>query len=66
MKEAALVFQMNTLCFRYNPNVYDSYGKILAEMGATEQAIKQYEKVLSIDPENKNAKEQLEILNAKE
>lgn len=66
MKEAALAFQMNTLCFRYNPNVYDSYGEALALMGNTADAIKQYKKVLKINPEDENALAQLKILEAKE
>ncbi|MBL4710106.1 MAG: hypothetical protein JKY48_16880 [Flavobacteriales bacterium] len=66
IKEAALNFQMNTLCFSSNPNTYDSYGEALAAMGETEAAIKQYKKVLSFKPEDENALAQLKILEAKE
>ena len=60
--EALLTFRFNTRFFSYNPNVYDSYGEVLAIKGDTKLAITNYEKVLEIDPENKNAKEQLEKL----
>ena len=60
--KALVIFQMNTYLFRYNPNVYDSYGEALAKAGRKDEAIQQYEKVLKIDPENKNAIDQLDKL----
>jgi len=54
-----LVFQINSYLFRFNPNVYDSLGEAMAKKGLTNDAIAQYEKVLELDPENNNAKEQL-------
>ena len=62
LKEAELVFRMNTRCFPNDPNVYDSYGEVLALLEKNEDAIKQYEKVLAIKPEDENAKEQLKVL----
>lgn len=60
--KASVVFQINTFLFRYDPNVFDSYGEVLAKKGMTQESIAQYEKVLQIDPENKNALEQLAML----
>lgn len=60
--EALVVFQINTYLFRYNPNVYDSYGEALTQAGNTKEAIVQYKKVLDITPDNENALEQLALL----
>lgn len=65
LKEAELVFVMNARCFSKEANVYDSYGEVLAKLGRTEEAIKQYEKVLTFIPDDKNALAQLEILREK-
>ncbi len=53
--KALLVFHMNTLCNRYIPNVYDSYGEALEIAGQKEEALAQYKKVLEIDPNHENA-----------
>jgi tetratricopeptide (TPR) repeat protein len=63
-KEALICFELNTYLFRYNPNVYDSYGEALALSGEHVKALKMYEKVLEIDPENKNAMAQIKHLEA--
>ena len=55
-KEALLCFELNTKLFEYLPNVYDSYGEALAINGEYLKALKMYERVLMIEPENKNAK----------
>jgi tetratricopeptide (TPR) repeat protein len=60
--EALITFMYNARFHKYDPNVYDSYGEALALKGDIDQAIINYEKVLEIDPENENAKEQLEKL----
>jgi tetratricopeptide (TPR) repeat protein len=65
IKEALMCFELNTYLFRYNPNVYDSYGEALLINGEHVKALKMYKKVLEIDPKNKNAIaqiKQLEIL----
>jgi tetratricopeptide (TPR) repeat protein len=64
IKEALTCFELNTYLFRYNPNVYDSFGEALAIDGAHLEALKMYEKVLSIEPKNKNAKAQKKHLEA--
>ena len=54
-EEALFCFKVNTYLFKYNPNVYDSYGETLALDGKHAKALEMYEKVLKIDPENKYA-----------
>jgi tetratricopeptide (TPR) repeat protein len=63
-KEALICFELNTYLFKYNPNVYDSFGEALALSGEHVVALKMYEKVLEIDPENKNAMAQIKHLEA--
>lgn len=62
-KEALLVFQFNTY---YHPGSwygYKSYGELLVEMENYPQAIKAYEKLISLNPENEEAKAELKRLN---
>jgi tetratricopeptide (TPR) repeat protein len=63
--KAKTVFHFNTIVHRYNPNVYDSYGEVLAEVGENEQALKAYEKALAINPELESAIAQVEKLKKK-
>lgn len=61
--EALLVFQFNTY---YHPSTwygYKSYGELLVEMENYPQAIEAYEKLISLNPENEEAKAELERLN---
>lgn len=62
LDEALYIFELNIALFEKVPNVYDSYAETLALLGRKEEAITNYEKVLELDPENKNAKERLEKL----
>jgi tetratricopeptide (TPR) repeat protein len=64
LEEALLCFELNTYLFEYIPNVYDSYGEALAINGEYLKALKMYEKVLMIEPENKNASAQKKYLEA--
>ncbi|MGB1393410.1 MAG: tetratricopeptide repeat protein [Flavobacteriaceae bacterium] len=64
LEEALLCFELNTYLFEYTPNVYDSYGEALAINGEHLKALKMYEKVLMIEPENKNASAQKKHLEA--
>lgn len=59
IEKALFVFKLNTYIFRYEPNVYDSYGEAMAAAGRVKDAKMLYEKVLALDPENENAKQQL-------
>tara|TARA_B110000967_G_C18713122_1_gene473736 strand:+ start:13 stop:840 length:828 start_codon:yes stop_codon:yes gene_type:complete len=43
-KEALLCFELNTYLFKYNPNVYDSYGEALALNGEHIKALNMYKK----------------------
>ena len=65
LDKAMTVFHFNTFIFRYDPNAHDSYGEALALAGKTEAAIKSYEKVLTVKPEDENALVQLVELRGK-
>ena len=65
IKEALMCFEFNTYLFKYEPNVYDSYGETLALNGDDEKAIKMYKKVLEIDAQNKHAKSQIKKLKSR-
>jgi len=66
IEKALTTFYMNTLCNRYDPNVYDSYAEALEEKGNIESAIKYYEKSLEINPKNDHAIERLASLRIEE
>ena len=65
IKEALLCFEVNTYLFRYEPNVYDSYGEALALSGDHLKALNMYKKVIEIDPKNTHAQSQIKNLEAK-
>ncbi len=62
LEEALMVFYFNSLYFRYNPRMLNSYGKALAANGQKEEAYEQYEKVLLMDRSNEDAKEGIKKL----
>ena len=64
IKEALFCFELNTYLFKYDPNVYDSFGEALALNGEHLKALNMYKKVLVLNPENKNAKTQIKTLEA--
>jgi hypothetical protein len=64
IKEALVCFELNTNLFKFNPNVYDSYGEALAINGEHLKALKMYEQVLMIDPKDKTARTQKKHLEA--
>ena len=64
IKEALVCFELNTHLFKYDPNVYDSYGETLARNGNHKEALKMYEKVLELDTKNKHAKNRIRKLQA--
>ena len=53
---------MNTQLFPDIANCWDSYGEALAESGKKEEAIKAYEKALTIRPNLESAKNALKDL----
>jgi len=61
-KEALLVYQLNTYYHPGNWVIIKSYAELLAEMENYSEAIKQYEKAVSINPENEEMKKELERL----
>ena len=50
VNDAVEIFKLNAASYPNSPNVYDSLGDALAAAGRKEEAIKNYEKALSIDP----------------
>ncbi len=54
-KDAASAFKLSTEIFPYADNPYDSYAEALMTLGKTSEAILNYEKSLSINPNNNNA-----------
>ncbi len=60
--EAVRVLDLNRQLFPQSPNVYDSYAEALMGRGDNEGAIRNYEKVLELDPENSHALEVLKEL----
>jgi tetratricopeptide (TPR) repeat protein len=56
---ALQVFTLNTLLFPASANTYDSLAEAHWLQGDNKRAIKLYNKVLQLQPENSNAKSQL-------
>lgn len=56
---AVKVFELNAELFPESANVWDSLGEGYLRLGDTTKAVRNYRKVLAIDPENKNAAEVL-------
>jgi len=60
LADALEVFKLNTELFPNSSNVYDSLGECYLKLGNKEAALLNYKKSLYLDPENNNAKEQIE------
>lgn len=60
--EALIVLQYNTRFFPKDPNVYDSYGEVLAISGDVTEAIVNYEKTVALEPDNEHAIAQIKKL----
>ncbi len=65
VSDAIEVFKLNVEMFPESPNVYDSLGESYMNNGDKEMAIKNYKKVLELDPKNENAANMLKKLEAK-
>jgi len=63
VKEAINVFQINTNLFPFSPNCFDSLGEAYLAAGMKDNSKACYQRVLELDPQNSNAKAQLEKLN---
>lgn len=62
--DAIAIFQRNVDLHPTSPNTYDSLGEAYMAAGETQLAIKNYEKVLELDPGSSNAKNMLAKLHA--
>ena len=62
IKEAIEIFKLNIESFPSSANAYDSLGEAYMVNGNKENAIKNYEKSLELNPNNVNAKEMLKKL----
>lgn len=62
IKEAIEIFKLNVEVFPQSANVYDSLAEAYALNGDKELAIRNYEKSLTLNPQNTNAVEQLKKL----
>ena len=62
--EAIHLFQLNTSYFPESANTWDSYAEAFLIKGDKLKAIKFYEKVLEVDQNSENAKNQLKKLRA--
>ena len=65
-KDAAEVFKLSTEIFPNNDNPYDSYAEALMELGKNDEAIKNYNKSLLLNPGNDNAKKMLKKLTGED
>ena len=65
VKDAIEVFKLNVEEHPQSWNTYDSLGEAYVIDGNTELAIKNYERSLELNPENKNGIEQLKKLKGK-
>ena len=61
-EEAIFIFSINVDKFPKSYNVYDSLAEAYMNSGNTNLAIKNYEKSLDLNPENKNAVDMLKKL----
>lgn len=62
MKYAQAIFKVNTILYPESSNVYDSYAEACMKIGEADLAIKNFEKSLSLDPQNHNARRMIEEL----
>lgn len=64
LPDALEIFKLNVFLYPASANTYDSLAEIYAELGENALAIKNYEQSLKLDPQNKNAAEQLKKLKS--
>ena len=64
LAQAIEIFKLNVEAYPSSANVYDSLAETYLKSGDKEMAIKFYEKVNEISPNNKDAVEALKRLNA--
>ncbi|MEO6136306.1 MAG: serine hydrolase [Ginsengibacter sp.] len=64
IKDALEIFKLNVYLYPSSANAFDSLGEMYAELGNKELAIKNYEQSVKLNPQNSNAKSQIEKLKA--
>ncbi len=62
-EKALYIFDLNTKIFPYKHSVYDSLGEAYFTLKNYNEALKNYYKVLSIQPDDKNALEMIDKIN---
>jgi tetratricopeptide (TPR) repeat protein len=62
IKEAIEIFKLNVEAYPQSANVYDSLGEVYMINGDKELAIKNYQRVVELNPQNNNAVETLKKL----
>ncbi|MFY8021301.1 MAG: alpha/beta hydrolase-fold protein [Bacteroidia bacterium] len=55
LKDASVIFKLNTEIYPNSANTYDSLGECLLKMNQTQYALAAYKKPLKLDPNNTNA-----------
>lgn len=63
--EAVQIFRLNTELYPTGFNTFDSYGECLMKLDRKKEAIAAYQKSLSLNPQNTNARSALKTLRAK-
>lgn len=62
--DALEIFRLNVHLYPQSANAYDSLGEVYAELGDKELSIKNYERSLQLNPQNKHAAQQVRTLKA--
>jgi CubicO group peptidase (beta-lactamase class C family) len=65
LKDALELFKLNVSLYPSSANAFDSLGEIYGELEENELALKNYEYSFKLDPQNKNAEQQIKNLKAK-
>jgi len=63
-KKALYILDFNSKLYPYKANVFDSLGEAFYVTENYTEALKNYGKVLAIEPQNKNALEMIEKINS--
>jgi len=62
--EALNIFKLNTILYPGSANAYDSYAEVLEIAGNKPEALTNYKKSIQLNPNNKNAAEQIRKLTS--
>lgn len=64
LKEALEFFKLNVYLYPTSSNAFDSLGEMYSELGEKELAVKNYEQSFKLNPQNKNAEQQIKRLKS--